>query len=336
MKAYLLKKTGSTKVLQIHEVEEPNPGPDQVKVKVSHIGINYAEILSRRGQYQWAPGKPYIPGMEAYGEVVGVGGQVKKLKVGDKVITGSQYGSYAEFITVPEYLAFQGIDEFDGEQNAALLVNYMTAWVALVKMGRVQKSDTVLIHAAAGGVGTAAVQMAKAMDTIVFGTASQSYKLDLVKDLGADHAIDYSKEDFADYIKERSGGIDFVLEVVGGEVYRKSIEILNPFGRLVVIGFASISFNKWNPFTWWKTWKDAPKADVLKMAVGSYGVMGSHIGYLTANEEIAINESGEMISFIRKHGIKPVVGKVFDFDELPAAHDYMESRKSVGKIIVKI
>lgn len=336
MKAYLLKNTGSSQVLKIHQVPEPTPKSNEVKVKVQSIGLNYAEVLSRRGQYRWAPRRPYIPGMEAFGEVVEVGSEVTRVQVGETVIVGAQYGNYAEFTVGPEHLIFKSIDGFSGEENAALLVNYMTAWVALQKMGRVVKSDKVLIHAAAGGVGTAAVQMAKAMGCEVFGTASQNYKLDLIKKLGADHSINYARDDFYKYVKEQAGGVDFVLEVVGGEVYKKSIDLLNPFGRLVVIGFASISFKKWNPLTWWQTWRDAPKVDVLKMAMGSYGVMGSHIGYLTANEKIAREEWEKMKEFIQMKEIKPVIGKSFSFDELPEAHDYMESRASVGKILVNL
>ncbi len=335
MKAYLLKKTGSPSVLKISDVEEPELRPGQVKIRVKCIGLNYAEILSRKGQYNWAPKRPYVPGMEAYGEIVEVGEGVTKHRLGDLVITGSQTGSYAEYICVPEYMAFGAISSLSAEENAALLVNYMTAWVALVKLGKISSEDKVLIHAGAGGVGTAAIQIAKAIGAEVFATASKDHKIQLISDLGADHAINYAKQDFAAYIRENGGGIDLALEVVGGEVYRKSVELLNPFGRLVVAGFASISFNKWNPYTWWKTWKDAPKVNVMNMAIGSYGIMATHIGYLTSNEEIATEESDHMIKFLAQHNIKPVVGRTFSFDEMGAAHDWIESRQSVGKVVVK-
>ena len=336
MKAYLLTKTGKPEVLKIQEVEEPSPQSGEVKVRIEAIGLNYAEVLSRRGQYSWAPKKPYIPGMEAYGEVVEVGSGVSSVEVGAKVIIGNQYGAYAEYVCVKEHLVFEANSRLSAEENTALVVNFMTAWVALVKQARVSAGESVLIQAAAGGVGTAAVQLAKALDCVVYGTASQPEKLELIKSLGADHAINYAREDFSKVILEKEQGIDCVLEVVGGEVFQKSIALLNPFGRLVVIGYASIAFKKWNPFTWWKTWKDAPKVNVMNMAQGSYGISASHIGYLTEMPKIAKGAFQEMCSFIDKHDIKPHVGKVFDFEQMPEAHAYMESRKSTGKIVIKL
>ena len=333
MKAYILNKNGGPEVLKIHDTPEPSPKENQVKVKIQKIGINYAEILSRRGQYSWAPKKPYTPGMEAYGEIVEVGNKVTTHKVNDLVITGSQTGAYAEFIVVPEYLAFPAVEGFSPSQNAAYLVNFMTAWMALVKLGKLQENENVLIHAAAGGVGTAAVQLGSALKAKVFGTASNDKKLELISELGGDFPINYSKDDFEKIIKE-NGGADVILEVVGGEVFRKSVKSLNPFGRLVVVGFASISFNKWKPWTIWQTWKDAPKVNVMKMAQGSYGIMGTHIGYLTGNETIAKNEYKALVEFTINNSLQPIVGREFDFNELPEAHKWMESRESIGKLII--
>ena len=127
-----------------------------------------------------------------------------------------------------------------------------------------------------------------------------------------------------------------VLEVVGGDVFRKSIKLLNPFGRLVVTGYASIPFKKWNPLTWWPTWKNAPKVNVMNMAIGSYGVMGTHVGYLTQHKDVVQKEWNEMKDFVEKNALKPIVGKSFSFDELPLAHQWMESRNSTGKIIIDV
>ncbi len=335
MKAYLLDKVGKPDVLRITDVPEPTPGPQEVKVKIESIGLNYAEVLSRRGQYNWAPKRPYIPGMETYGEVVEIGKDVTSVKVGEKVLAGNQYGGYAEYNCVPEHLIFPANESVSAEENAALLVCFMTAWVALRKQARVQPGEKVLIQAAAGGVGTAAVQLAKAMGCEVFGTASRPEKLELIKSLGAAHAINYATEDFYELIKTAHGGVDAVLEVVGGDVFKKSVELLNPFGRVVVIGFASISFKKWNPLTWWQTWKDAPKVKVMHMAQKSYGISASHIGYLTGMPALSRSLWKELSDFITAHGIRPHVGRVFDFEEMKEAHAYMESRQSTGKIVIR-
>ncbi|MBV6646662.1 MAG: zinc-binding dehydrogenase [Cyclobacteriaceae bacterium] len=336
MKAYPLTRFGKANTLKIKEVADPEPQAGEVKVKVSHIGINYAEILSRRGQYRWAPKRPYVPGMEAFGEVVALGEGVMKTNVGDQVIIGGQYGAYAEYHCVPEYMAFPALGHLTDEENAAVMVNFMTAWVALVKLGKIAARENVLIQAAAGGVGTAAVQIAKAFDCHVFGTASRAEKLELIKSLEADHAINYEEEDFLTYLKERGAKMDVVLEVVGGEVFRKSLAALGPFGRMVVAGFASIPLKKWNPITWWQTWKQAPKVNIMEMAKASHSMAATHIGYLTYDQQVTESAWEEMSTFIIRKKLKPVVGKVFDFDQLPAAHEWIESRKSVGKAVIKL
>jgi len=335
VKAYLLDKIGKPEVLKIKEVPDPNPASNEVKVRVETIGLNYAEVLSRRGQYSWAPKRPYIPGMEVYGEVVAVGGDVTRFKEGQKVIAGNQYGGYATYTCVPEHLIFPANESVSPEENAALLVCFMTAWVALRNQARVVSGEKVLVQAAAGGVGTAAVQLAKAMGAEVIGTASRPEKIELIKSLGADHAINYAEEDFQSVIEKKYGTVDAVLEVVGGDVYKKSVKLLGPFGRVVVIGFASISFNKWKPWTWWKTWRDAPKVNVMNMAQNSYGISASHIGYLTENVELSQILWEELSSFVTEHNIKPHVGKVFNFNQMPEAHAFMESRRSTGKIVIK-
>ena len=336
MKAYLLRKAGKPGVLTQQNVNEPSPSRGQVKIKIRFIGINYAEILARKGQYGWAPKKPYIPGMEGVGEIVEVGENIYGHKPGDKVIFGSQYGSYAEYITVPGYMAFPTLSHLSQEENAAYLVNFMTAWVGLFKLGHLQPGEKVLIQAAAGGVGTAAVQLAKKLGCTVCGTAGSDEKLALLRQLGVDLPINYRREDFAARVKEMYGGADVVLEVVGGEVFRKSFDLLLPFGRLIVAGYASIPFKKWNPFTWWPTYKNAPRAGMMKMAKKSVTVGATHIGYLTKNQEVVATNWTSLKQFVEQHEIKPMVGKTFDFDELPEAHAWIESRKSVGKVVVRV
>ncbi|WP_425391930.1 quinone oxidoreductase family protein [Ekhidna sp.] len=335
MKAYQLRKTGKPRILKLEEIPAPVPGAGEVKVKIETIGINYAEILSRKGQYSWAPKKPYVMGMEGYGEVVELGQGVTKHKVGDKVIIGQQYGSYAEYTCAPEHLCFPAFENFTPEENAAYLVNFMTAWVGLKKLCRVSSGERLLIQAAAGGVGTAAVQIGNALGCVTYGTASQDVKLDLVKKLGG-KPINYRKTDFYQEIMNDGGGVDCVLETVGGDVFKKSMKLLNPFGRLVVIGFASMNIKWWNPISWVKTYLDAPKVNMMKMATESKGIYASHIGYLTENEALTVDIWDELLEFTNKHNLKPVVGKVFQFDELPEAHKFMESRDSVGKLVIKV
>ncbi len=335
MKAYQLRRTGKPRILRMEEIREPTPVGGEVKVKIEAIGINYAEILSRKGQYSWAPKKPYVMGMECYGEIVELGEGVSKYKLGDKVIVGQQYGSYAEYTCASEHLCFPAIDDFSPEENAAYLVNFMTAWIALKKLCRVEKGERVLIQAAAGGVGTAAVQIGSALGCEIFGTASKEDKLELIKKLGG-KPINYRTHDFYEAIMNDGGRVDCVLETVGGDVFKKSMRLLDTFGRLVVIGFASMNLKIWNPFSWVKTYLDAPKVNMMKMAMESKGVFASHIGYLTENENLTSEIWNELKQFIEKYELRPVVGKVFSFDNLPESHKWMESRNSVGKLVVKL
>lgn len=337
MRAYLLKRSGKSEVLRIHHLDRPEvKTPDDVLLKVEAIGINYAEVLSRKGQYSWAPPRPYVPGMECYGEVIAKGDAVDHLEKGDKVIAGGQYGSYAEYKVAPSHLVFKAPDGFSPEENAAFLVNFMTAWVVIARQARLQKDEIALIQAAAGGVGTAAVQIARALGGRVIGTAGSTEKIRIVESLGAEKAINYLEEDFYSVVSQEYGGVDMVLEVVGGDVYRKSVQLLNPFGRICVAGYASIPLKKWNPLTYWKTWRNAPKADIMDMAKGSQGLFATHIGYLTENKYLSADLFEEIRDFALLNKIRPVIGSTFSFEEIPQAHSFMESRKSHGKIVIKL
>jgi NADPH2:quinone reductase len=324
--------------LKITDTPLPQPEANQVRVKIQAIGINYAEILSRKGLYGWAPKRPYILGMEAFGQIDTVGKGVEQRRVGEKVIVGAQYGCYAEYIAVPELQALPAIDVYSPEENAAFAVNYMTAWVSLVKMARLQPTDRVLIQAAAGGVGTAAVQLAKHFGCTVYGTAGNDDKVERLYTLNIDRAINYRRRDFEQDIRTLTNGegVDVVLEMVGGEVYRKSINLLAPFGRIVVAGFAGLDLQKWNPVSWWKTWRAIPRASVSQMAVNSYGVLASHLGYQLKDAARLLNTWQELTTFVQTHQIRPVVGAIFPFDDIAKAHQLMESRQSYGKIVVKV
>lgn len=338
MQAYILNKVGGPDVLKISHTKAPLVGDNQVKIRVQSIGLNYAEVQSRKGLYGWAPKRPYIPGMEAFGSIEAIGPEVTHLSVGDPVIVVGQFGCYAEEVVVPTSQVLPAFKAFTPAENAAFAVQFMTAWVALFEICRVRSQDRVLIQAAAGGVGTAAIQLSKAMGCEVFGTASQTSKLDLIKALGADHAINYSSHDFAKEVRLQTNGegVDVVLEVVGGEIFRKSLNLLNPFGRMAVIGFASLNLNKLNPFSWWKTWKDIPRVKINDMALASQVVGASHLGYLLKDTKRMMMIWNELQGFVLKHGLKPVVGHEFKFQDLPAAHALMESRRSTGKIVVHV
>lgn len=337
MKAIVLSKTGGPELLVPTELKEPLPGRGEVCVKIVCAGINYAEILSRKGLYGWAGKRPYVLGMEASGVIDSMGKGVGKFKIGQKVIVGTKSGTYAEKIVVPNEHISPILERYTMEENASFLVNYMTAWVLLVKMAKIAPGDKVLITAAAGGVGTAAVQIASCYGCKVYGMAGSEEKIKLIKSLGAQEGYNYRNQDCFKHLIEDTGGVDVVLEMVGGEVFKKSLNVTNPFGRVVVGGFASLDLKKWNPLSWIKTWQDIPRVKVGDLAKKSIAVMSSHLGYLLEEEPQQMGDIlGDLKDFVLKHNIKPVVGKIFQFEEASAAHMHIESRQSVGKVLLKM
>ncbi len=337
MKAIVLSKSGGPGVLAPTEVKEPKAGKGEVRIKIEFAGINYAEILSRKGLYGWALKRPYILGMEASGTIDELGSGINNLEVGQKVMVGTKCGTYAEKIVVPAQRVSAVLENYSMEESASFLVNYMTAWVSLVKMAKISPGDKVLITAAAGGVGTAAVQIASCFGCRVYGMAGSEEKIELIKSYGAASGYNYRDPNcFIDLLGD-TGGVDVVLEMVGGAVYKKSVDVINPFGRIVVAGFASLDLKKWNPLSWIQTWRDIPRVNVGKLAQKSVAVMSSHLGYLLEEEPEQMEYIlGDLKDFVKKHNIKPVIGKVFPFKEASRAHRFIESRQSYGKVLLKI
>ena len=363
MKAAQLQRHGGPEVLQLRELPDPTPAAGEVAVQVEAIGINYAEVLSRKGLYGWAPPLPYVLGMEACGRIAALGEGVDR-ELDEPVIVGAQTGCYAERVVVSEAQALPTLPGYNLEENAAFAVNYMTAWVSLMEMARLRPDDRVLITAAAGGVGTAAVQIAGAFGCTVYGGVGSAAKFDLLRELGVDAAVSYGEPGFAERVRaaadgrtagnrpyagvdaasrsaarardQDGGGVDVVLEVVGGDVFHDSMDLLAPFGRMVVAGFAGYELRRWNPLSWWRTWRDMPRADVVSLARNSRGVLASHIGYLLADPARMAALWADLTDFVREHDIRPHVGATFAFDDIPAAHRLMESRRSRGKIVVRL
>lgn len=334
MKAILLKKSGKPEVLKPEEVVDPAPAKGEVLVRMHFTGINYAEILSRKGLYGWAVKRPYILGMEGSGIIEAVGEEVEPSRIGQKVMVGTQYGCYAEKVAVPQERAITALGQYRMEENAAFLVNFMTAWVSLFSLAKLQKNEKVLITAAAGGVGTAAVQLAAKFGCQVYGLAGSTEKINFLKSLGASDAFNYREEDCFPRLKAL-GGMDVILEMVGGKVYNESFELLNPLGRMAVAGFAGLDLKKWNPLSWWQTWRDIPRVSLMNLAHKSAGVMATHLGYLLKDPPLMQGIFEELREFVSENEIKPIIGKIFPFEQAAEAHAFIESRQSIGKVLLQ-
>jgi NADPH:quinone reductase-like Zn-dependent oxidoreductase len=337
VKGILLERCGPPSVLRLSELPDPEPESDEVRVRVRAIGVNYAEVLSRRGLYGWAPARPYILGMEAFGEIEALGPDARHRGLGEAVVVGAQHGCYAEAVCVPARQARPAVRGFSPEENAAFAVNFMTAWVALVEMARLRPTDRVLVQAAAGGVGSAAVGLAKAFGCTVYGAVGSDAKLETVRGLGADAVVNYRMPGWDRQLRElaEGSGVDVVLELVGGEVHRRSVELLAPLGRVVVAGFAeSLTHRRWNPLSWWRMWRSAPRMGLPRMAERSHGLLASHLGYLLRETELVERLWNALLGFVTEHGLRPIVGATFPLEQAAEAHALMESRRSTGKIVL--
>jgi NADPH:quinone reductase-like Zn-dependent oxidoreductase len=320
VRAVLLQKYGGPEVLQIREVPTPVPRDGEVRVTIETIGINFAEVLSRRGLYGWAPRLPYILGMEAFGHT----------DDGEPVIVGTQFGTYAETICVPAGRALRPPRGFTAIESAAFAVNYLTAWIGLMEMARLRERDTVLVTSAAGGVGSAAVQLASRLGARVIGAAGPG-KQEAVRSLGAELAIDYSQRGWA----SRLPAIDVVLEMSGGAVYRDALNHLAPMGRIVIAGASNAFPRTRNPLARLAALRNVPRASIFDMLRRSYGVMSFHVGWLLDAGVVAPAWS-ELVAFAEEHAIRPLIARELAFGEIAEAHRLLETRKNTGKVVVRV
>jgi NADPH2:quinone reductase len=328
VKAVVLTRHGGPDVLRIADVPVPEPKPGEVRVRIRYIGVNFAEVLSRRGVYSWAPRLPYILGMEASGTVDAIGPDVQGLAAGDPVIVGTQYGTYAEWICVPAGRALPAPRWLSTKECAAFAVNYLTAWIGLMEMARLRPSESLLVTSAAGGVGTAAVQFGVKLGARVTGVCSEG-KQQAVREAGAEVAMSYRE------LASSTESYDAVLEMAGGRAYRDALRRLAPCGRLVVAGASAAFPRRRSPRALVALLRDLPWPSMMDMVNRSYGVMGFHVGRLLDGGAIASHWSA-LVEFCERHEIRPFVGTQFPFDRIADAHRALEERRNVGKIVVAI
>src|SRR5437763_12097640 len=241
MRAVVITEHGGPEVLQVQERPDPPVGPGEVRIAVKAAGINFADTLARTGLYPDSPKVPCVVGYEVAGTVESVGDGVESVKPGDRVLAGTRFNGQAELVTVPENMVYELPDQLSFEQGAAFPVNYATAQAGLVTMAGLRRDERVLIHAAAGGVGISATQIAKRIGAEVVGTASAS-KPDAIRQQGVDHAIDYRSQDFAEEVGRitHGEGIDVAFDALGPSSFRKDYRLLRPGGRLIMYGASEV------------------------------------------------------------------------------------------------
>ncbi len=322
MRAIEVTEFGDGDVLEPVEHEKPEPEEGEIRIAVEAAGINFADVQQRRGRYPGGPEPPYVPGLEAAGTIDAVGDGVDR-EVGDRVVTMLENGGYAEYATAPAFGLFDVPEFMSFEEAAGFPVQFLTAWAVLHERGGVEAGERVLVHAAAGGVGSAAVQLADAADAELFATASTDEKLDLAARLGADHAINYEEADFATEIDAITdgAGVDLVLDGVGGETFDRSLDALTPYGRLVTFGVAS---------------GEPTTADATRLLFGNKSVVGFHLGRTMAHDpQRVLGAVPELTGMLADGTLAVVVGETFPLADAADAHEFVESRGSVGKVVLE-
>jgi NADPH:quinone reductase-like Zn-dependent oxidoreductase len=340
MRAVVITKHGGPEVLAVEERPDPEVGSDEVRIAVRAAGINFADLMARSGVYPDAPKPPCVIGYEVAGEVESVGESVTDFAVGDRVLAGSRFGGYAELVSVPTGQVVALPERLSFEQGAAFPVNYSTAYAALVIMGGLAGNDRVLIHAAAGGVGIAATQVAKGIGAEIFGTASAS-KHDAIRAQGVDHPIDYRNADFAEEAMKITGGtgLDVIIDAVGPSSFKKDYEILRPGGRVIMYGLSEVQTGDTRnipavlkglvrmplaTMPWWKS---------LQVMNENKGVFG--LNMLKWWDDEGLDRALEPLSEGLERGdYEPVVAEAFPFERAADAHAMIAERRNVGKVVL--
>jgi NADPH:quinone reductase-like Zn-dependent oxidoreductase len=341
MRAVVLTGTGGPEVLQVQERPDPPVGAGEIRIAVRAAGINFADTLARVGLYPDAPKTPCVLGYEVAGEVESVGEGVGDWKVGDRVVAGTRFGGQAELVTVPAAQALALPDRLSFEQGAAFPVNYGTAYAALVVMGGMRKGDRVLIHAAGGGVGISATQVARNAGAEIFGTASPG-KHEAIRAQGVDHAIDYRSQDFeAEVMRITDGeGVDLIMDALGPTSFRKDYRLLRSGGRMIMYGLSENTDNgvRSIPATlkslakmplatmpWWKS---------LMVMNENKGVFGLNMLSWWDREGNLDRVTEPLLADLEAGRLEPVVAEAFPFDRAGEAHEFIAQRRNVGKVVL--
>lgn len=338
MKAIQLIKYGdSESAFKISEIEKPEIKSAEVLIKTETFGLNFADVMARRGLYKAAPALPAVLGYEVVGRITETGNEVKNFSVGQKVVAFTRFGGYAEYAKTSS-LAIAAIpDEMNNGIAAALSTQYCTAYHAAYDMANVQEGEYVLIHAAAGGVGIALIQLAKRKGCTIIGTAGSEEKLKFLKELGVDYVINYREKDFAVEIPKLLGDKkpDVIFDPVGGKSFKKGRSLLNIGGRIVGYGASDQLNRKKNFFSGIKLILDFGFLHPVGLIINSSGVLGVNMLKIADFKPGVLQRSlKNVVDLALKNEIHPVVGKEFKASEIGQAHEYFESRKSIGKIVL--
>ncbi|MBP9111231.1 MAG: zinc-binding dehydrogenase [Polyangiaceae bacterium] len=334
MKQIWITKAGAPEVLQVREAPDPVPAANEVRIRVRAAGINFADLMARMGLYPDAPPLPCVVGYEVSGIVDAVGPGVTNAAVGDRVFGMPKFGGYSDTVVLSEKQVFRMPETMTFEEGAALPVVYITAFHMMMFSGHLRSRSRILIHSAAGGVGQAAIQLAKTRDCEIFGIASAP-KHAYLKELGCHHTLEE-----ATYVEQvraltEGRGVDLILDPVGGKSWTEGYDLLAPAGRLVAFGLsAAASGKKRNLLRALGQVLQVKKWSPIKLMEDNKQIAGCNMGHLFGELDMLREEFTTLLELYEAGKIKPHVDRTFPFSEAAAAHHYIHDRKASGKVLL--
>lgn len=338
MRQIWVPKAGPPEVLEIREASDPEPAKGEVRIRVEASGINFADIMGRLGLYPDLPKMPVVVGYEVGGRVDAVGEGVAEHWLGQDVLALTRFGGYTDCLCVPEVTVAPRPDGMSAEVGAALPVNYLTAYQLIVVMGGLRAGETMLVHSAGGGVGIAAIQIARHLGARVIGTASAA-KHGFLKGLGVDQCIDYTREDFEARVKDLTAGrgVELILDAVGGDSFKKSYRSLAPTGRLGMFGMSAAATGKTRSVaSLLRAVAQTPWLQFTPVSLmnENKGVFGVNLGHLWGELDRVRSWLDALLELYREGVVAPIVDRSFAFEEAAAAHHYIQDRKNLGKVVL--
>ncbi len=337
MRALVNVKAGGPEVLQVQSKADPVPKPGEVLIRVKRAGLNFADISARVGLYPDAPKFPMVMGYEVSGVIEALGEGVTHFSKGDRVVSLCRFGGQAELVAIPADQPRKIRDGLSFDEAAALPVNGLTAFHMLFWVAPIQKGMTVLIHMAAGGVGLLAIQLCKTVpDITIIGTSSAS-KHEFLKAQGVHHCIDYRTKDYVQEVMAitKGHGVDRVLDALGGPDWEKGFNLLKPGGHLHCFGWANmVDGNKRSLITVVRQFLQLKKYSPMELMDKNRGVSGTNMGHLWGEAELMGHHLERLLQLNAEGKLSPRVDKVFPLEEAGAAHQYIQDRKNIGKVLL--
>ncbi|MFP4565670.1 MAG: synaptic vesicle VAT-1 family membrane protein [Spirochaetaceae bacterium] len=339
MRQIWIRRPGDVDVLDIAEADAPEPGPGEVRISVKAVGINFADLMARMGMYADAPKLPAVVGYEVAGVIDTCGPQVQGCVEGERVAALTRFGGYATEVCVPDVQVFPLPPTMSFEDAAAIPVNYFTAYLALYHFGNLQDGERVLIHNAGGGVGLAAVQLARLTESTVIGTASAG-KHARLSELGVDCCIDYRSADVVEEVSRATdgGGVHLILDPLGGPSLKADYRMLAPLGRIVAYGASKVvgaGRRRSIPRALGILLR-MPRFSPVALMNDNAGVMGLNLGHLWGDIDRLRGMGERIFELVADGRITPKAGHSFPFEQVREAHRFIHDRKNTGKVVLTV